>query len=78
MKGDYAGAAQEIWEASGSSMALAAVDATVQSTIAGKHNIRGYPSLKYFKSGQFVEDYKGGRKKPDLFDYLKKKMKDEL
>ena len=78
MKGDYSAAAQKISDTSGSDLALAAIDSTVHTKVTGKHNIQGYPTLKYFKAGKFVEDYSGGRKKMDLYEFLKKKMRDEL
>ena len=34
----------------------AALDATKDSTIAARYNIRGYPTVKYFKGGEFAFD----------------------
>ncbi|VDD80433.1 unnamed protein product [Mesocestoides corti] len=36
------------------------VDATVHTQLAGRYDIRGFPTIKYFKSG-LVDEYQGGR-----------------
>ncbi|CAG2053881.1 unnamed protein product, partial [Timema podura] len=36
--------------------ALAAVDATKETVVASKYSISGYPSVKYFKNGEFAFD----------------------
>jgi hypothetical protein len=50
-----------------------------------KFSISGYPTIKYFFKGKFVEDYNGGRRKMDFVEFIKKKgngnaksSKDEL
>lgn len=35
---------------------LAALDATKESAIAGKFNVKGYPTVKYFVNGEFKFD----------------------
>ena len=35
---------------------VAAIDATKEPTIAGRYNIQGYPTVKYFKAGEFAFD----------------------
>ena len=60
---------------------LATVDATVETQLAKRFDIRGYPSLKFFRRGQLVEDYRGGRTTTDLVTYIREKagqVKDEL
>ena len=34
----------------------AAIDATKEPAIAARYNIRGYPTVKYFKAGEFAFD----------------------
>lgn len=48
---------------------LAAVDCTKNRKVAGKYEIKGYPTLKYFKDGKDSE-YEGGRSKEDLISFL--------
>lgn len=55
---DYAAAAQELRE---EGIRIAKVDATVEEELAKKYDVNGYPTLKLFKKGQFVEDYRGAR-----------------
>jgi len=69
MKADYAKAAQELTEA-GVRHVLAAVDATVETELGKRFGIRGYPTLKFFRKGLEVEDYKGGRTKKDIVAYI--------
>lgn len=42
----------------GSAIKLGKVDATIESELAEKFGIRGYPTLKFFKNGNPV-DYTG-------------------
>lgn len=57
MAPEYASAAQHLSE-SGSTIKLGKVDATIESELAEKFGIRGYPTLKFFKNGNAV-DYTG-------------------
>lgn len=54
---EYANAAQHLSD-SKSSIKLGKVDATIESELAEKFGIRGYPTLKFFKNGKPV-DYSG-------------------
>lgn len=54
---DYAQAADEL-VAQGSPIRLGKVDATVESDLAKKYEVRGYPTLKFFKDGA-IKDYNG-------------------
>lgn len=67
----YAAAAKELAEA-GSEIKLASVDATVDRELAQKFEVRGYPTLKFFKEGVAVE-YKGGRSQTEIISWLKKR-----
>ena len=40
---------------------LLQVDATENKEIAGKHEVQGYPTLKWFIDGKLASDYSGGR-----------------
>ena len=51
------------------------VDATVEPALAKKYGVQGYPTLKFFRRGEVVEDYNGGRKKADFVSYIKKQHK---
>jgi protein disulfide-isomerase A6 len=50
-----------------SDIVIAAVDATVATGVAGKNDIKGYPTIKFFPKGSTTaEDYNGGRTAPDI------------
>merc|ERR1711872_394199 len=51
---------------------LAKVDATEESATAEKFEVRGYPTLKFFKNGKAME-YGGGRTADTIVSWLEKK-----
>lgn len=51
---------------------LAKVDATKETDLAENYEVRGYPTLKFFKNGQPIP-YTGGRKAEDIIKWLKKR-----
>lgn len=68
----YAAAATQLRD-SNSNVRLAKVDATVESELATKFGIRGYPTLKFFKKGKESE-YKGGRDTAGIITWINKKI----
>lgn len=51
---------------------LGKVDATEEPDLAEEHQIRGYPTLKFFRNGSPI-DYNGGRQADDIVSWLLKK-----
>lgn len=56
MKPEYVDAAEQLTE-EGFVGVLAALDATKNPTVASKFEVKGYPSVKYFKDGEFAWDF---------------------
>ncbi|XP_072044111.1 LOW QUALITY PROTEIN: protein disulfide-isomerase-like [Amphiura filiformis] len=68
---EYVKAAKTLLD-EGLGITLAKVDATENSDLAQQFSVRGYPTIKFFRSGAEVE-YSGGRKADDIVQWLKKK-----
>jgi len=66
---EYAEAATKLLD---SNVKLAKVDATENKDLAGKFGVKGYPTLKFFKSG-VAQEYTGGRTADTIVSWLQKK-----
>merc|ERR1719454_2143460 len=55
----------------GSPIALAKLDATEEPKIAEQFEVRGYPTLKFFRNGKDTE-YNGGRTADTIVSWLEK------
>lgn len=53
-----------------SSVLVGDVDCTVHQDLCGKYEVRGYPTIKYFKQGEDPADYQGGRDMPSLTKFV--------
>ena len=51
---------------------VAKVDATVEKDLASKYQVRGYPTVKFFKKGVPM-DYNAGRTEKDVINWMRKK-----
>ena len=70
---EFTGAAKKL--SKNKKVALAKIDATAEPKLGTKYNVRGYPTLKWFKKGEKEnpKDYTGGRKKQDIVKWVEKK-----
>lgn len=52
---------------------FAEVDASNERRIAGKYQIQGYPTLKFFLNGEAIS-YESGREENEMKEWLLKKL----
>jgi len=72
---EYAKAAGKLKELK-SEITLSKVDATVETKLAEKYGVQGFPTIKFFKKGAPVDkpmDYSGGRTADEIVTWLNKK-----
>jgi len=67
----YAKAAQTL-KSDPTPLFLAKVDATISTELAKKHEIEGFPTLKFFRNGE-PEEYSGGRTEQEIVAWMRKK-----
>ena len=70
MKPHYTEAAQLLSD-EGVSGTLAAVDATKEQAVASKFEVKGFPTVKYFKDGELAYDYGFERTTEALVEFMK-------
>ena len=79
MKKDYALAARRLADGGHASARLATVDATVQTALSRRFDVRGFPTLRHFTRGALdPEPYDRRRTADDLVDYMTNRRRDEL
>lgn len=71
MAPEYSKASEELTQ-EGSAAKMAKVDATVETELAQRFGVSGYPTLKFFVNGEAVE-YNGGRKGPEIKAWILKR-----
>ncbi|XP_070158755.1 protein disulfide-isomerase [Polyergus mexicanus] len=55
-----------------STIKLGKIDATIETQLAEKHRVKGYPTLIFYRKGVPIE-YTGGRQADDIVNWLNKK-----
>ncbi|RUS88906.1 hypothetical protein EGW08_003345 [Elysia chlorotica] len=64
----------------GEEVTIAKVDCTQHKSVCDANQVRGYPTLKIFRNGEHVADYKGSRSLDDLEQFVSQNLnkRDEL
>eukprot|EP00168_Porphyra_purpurea_P002339 TRINITY_DN1268_c0_g1_i1.p1 TRINITY_DN1268_c0_g1~~TRINITY_DN1268_c0_g1_i1.p1 ORF type:complete len:501 (+),score=198.74 TRINITY_DN1268_c0_g1_i1:213-1715(+) len=53
---------------------LADVDATVETELATKYEVKGYPTIKLFANGEFLTEYSGARDKNGFVKFIERSL----
>lgn len=79
MKPDFTKAAEEL-KSEGVPVKLAMFNCVANPETAEEYEISGFPTIKLFKNGKPVKDYKGKRTVEDIKKFVKEmhNVKDEL
>lgn len=78
MKPAFAEAAAKLHEKK-SNCLLAAVDATVETTLSSKLSVKAFPTLKFFRNGNYIMEYEKGRSVDDIVQFMLDQLaKEEL
>jgi len=81
LKPEYSAAAEALSQ-EGATCKMAMFDCTENPQMTEKFSISGFPTMKLFINGKYVEDYKGKRTSADLKEYMKQwtkiKRREEL
>lgn len=75
VKPEYSKVAKQVNIENEAEGALGAVDCTLEKELCAKQEIRGYPSLKYFKDGAFAFKYTKKRSAEDILAFMKNPKK---
>ena len=50
-------------------MSIGKVDCTVETALCKRHNVKGYPTLKYIRNGGTAQDYTSGRDADSIIEF---------
>lgn len=64
--------AAAVLKADGSTTVLAKVDATAETAVAKRFEVKGFPTMKYFIGGE-ASEYGGGRSEATIISWIKKR-----
>ncbi len=54
-----------------SDVKIAKLDCTAAQSVCQDNEVKGYPTLAYFRNGKKIETYRGARNLPELKDFIK-------
>ena len=56
----------QVFEKEGPGVKIAKLDCTQHQSVCQEQDVRGYPTLQYFRNGRKMETYKGARSLSEL------------